>query len=100
MRPRLEQRRFPTLLGAAVVVATAFGLAASMRRAEGAEPPKPVTLLNVSYDPTRELYEEVNAAFARAWKARTGQDVTVKQSHGGSGKQDGAMFDPIYQPGS
>jgi sulfate/thiosulfate transport system substrate-binding protein len=46
-----------------------------------------VTLLNVSYDPTRELYTDFNAAFARYWRAKTGQVVTVKQSHGGSGKQ-------------
>src|SRR5207248_354106 len=46
-----------------------------------------VTLLNVSYDPTRELYVEFNAAFARYWKAKTGQLVRVDQSHGGSGKQ-------------
>ena len=43
------------------------------------------TLLNVSYDPTRELYTEYNAAFAKHWKAKTGDNVTVKQSHGGSG---------------
>src|SRR6266542_4650301 len=54
-----------------------------------------VKLLNVSYDPTRELYEEVNAAFAKAWKARTGQDVVVKQSHGGSGKQARAVIDGL-----
>ena len=42
-------------------------------------------LLNVSYDPTRELYEEYNAAFAKYWKAKTGEDVTINQSHGGSG---------------
>ncbi|MFZ3129348.1 MAG: sulfate transporter subunit, partial [Rhodoferax sp.] len=46
-----------------------------------------LTLLNVSYDPTRELYVEYNQAFAKHWKAKTGQDVTIKQSHGGSGKQ-------------
>ena len=45
------------------------------------------TLLNVSYDPTRELYQDFNAAFAKQWKAKTGQDLTVKASHGGSGKQ-------------
>ena len=44
-----------------------------------------VTLLNVSYDPTRELYKDINAAFAQEWKRRTGQDVEIKQSHGGSG---------------
>ena len=47
---------------------------------------KQVTLMNVSYDPTRELYEQYNAAFAKYWKAKTGDDVTIKQSHGGSGK--------------
>lgn len=53
-----------------------------------AEPAQaPVTLLNVSYDPTRELYAEYNAAFAKYWLAKTGQTVTVQQSHGGSGKQ-------------
>ena len=56
---------------------------------------QPVTLLNVSYDPTRELYVEVNAAFTKYWKAKTGQDVTVKQSHGGSGKQTRAIIDGL-----
>ncbi len=46
-----------------------------------------VALLNVSYDPTRELYQEYNAAFVKYWKVKTGDDVTVNQSHGGSGKQ-------------
>ena len=46
-----------------------------------------VTLLNVSYDPTRELYQSYNAAFARYWKAKTGADVQVNQSHAGSGAQ-------------
>ncbi len=55
----------------------------------------PVTLLNVSYDPTRELYVEFNAAFARYWKAQTGQDVIVKQSHGGSGKQARSVIDGL-----
>ncbi len=57
--------------------------------------PAPVTLLNVSYDPTRELYVEYNAAFAKHWKAKTGQDVSIKQSHGGSGKQARAIIDGI-----
>jgi sulfate/thiosulfate-binding protein len=48
---------------------------------------KEIKLLNVSYDPTRELYQEYNAAFAKYWKAKTGDDVIVSQSHGGSGKQ-------------
>jgi len=54
-----------------------------------------VSLLNVSYDPTRELYVEFNAAFAKHWKAKTGQDVSIKQSHGGSGKQTRAIIDGI-----
>ena len=52
-------------------------------------------LLNVSYDPTREFYQEINAAFARAWMARTGQEVTVNQSHGGSGKQARSVIDGL-----
>jgi len=54
-----------------------------------------VTLLNVSYDPTRELYKDINAAFAREWKRRTGQDVEIKQSHGGSGAQARAVIDGL-----
>ncbi len=54
-----------------------------------------VTLLNVSYDPTRELYVEYNAAFAKHWKAKTGQDVIFKQSHGGSGKQARSIIDGL-----
>jgi sulfate/thiosulfate-binding protein len=57
--------------------------------------PAPATLLNVSYDPTRELYEEIDAAFARDWKARTGQEVTIQQSHGGSGKQARSVIDGL-----
>jgi sulfate/thiosulfate transport system substrate-binding protein len=53
------------------------------------------TLLNVSYDPTRELYQEFNAAFAKHWKAKTGEAVTIKQSHGGSGKQARAVIDGL-----
>jgi len=53
------------------------------------------TLLNVSYDPTRELYQDFNAAFGKYWKAKTGQDVTFKQSHGGSGKQARAVIDGL-----
>ena len=53
------------------------------------------TLLNVSYDPTRELYQEFNAAFARHWKSKTGQDVTIRQSHGGSGAQARAVIDGL-----
>ena len=54
-----------------------------------------VTLLNVSYDPTREFYDEFNAAFAADWKRRTGDTVVVNQSHGGSGKQARAIIDGL-----
>ncbi len=54
-----------------------------------------VTLLNVSYDPTRELYQQYDAAFARYWKAKTGDNVVVRQSHGGSGKQARSVIDGI-----
>jgi sulfate transport system substrate-binding protein len=57
--------------------------------------PKPVTLLNVSYDPTRELYEDYNRQFASYWKEKTGQDVIVRQSHGGSGKQARSVIDGL-----
>jgi sulfate transport system substrate-binding protein len=56
---------------------------------------KKVSILNVSYDPTRELYQEFNAAFAKVWKAKTGNDLTVQQSHGGSGKQARAVSDGL-----
>jgi sulfate/thiosulfate-binding protein len=54
-----------------------------------------VSLLNVSYDPTREFYEEYNAAFAKYWREKTGDTVTVKQSHGGGGKQARAVVDGL-----
>ena len=54
-----------------------------------------ITLLNVSYDPTRELYQDVNTAFAKEWKAKTGDTVKIKQSHGGSGKQARSVIDGL-----
>ena len=54
-----------------------------------------VTLLNVSYDPTRELYQDFNAAFAKYWKNRSNETVTIKQSHGGSGKQARSVIDGL-----
>ncbi|HWA08014.1 MAG TPA: sulfate ABC transporter substrate-binding protein [Opitutaceae bacterium] len=61
----------------------------------GAASAKTISLLNVSYDPTRELYVDFNAAFAKYWKAKTGDDVTVKQSHAGSGAQARAINDGL-----
>jgi sulfate transport system substrate-binding protein len=73
------------------LVILAFALAAAPLHAA----PPEVTLLNVSYDPTREMYQEFNAAFAREWLSRTGQRVVVRQSHGGSGKQARAVIDGL-----
>ena len=70
----------------------AMGLAIAIPGARGAEVK---TLLNVSYDPTRELYQAVNAAFIRQWKARTGEDLKINQSHGGSGKQARSVIDGL-----
>jgi sulfate transport system substrate-binding protein len=72
-------------------VAVGLGAIGGVRAADA----QTVELLNVSYDPTRELYEELNAAFAKAWQARTGQRLVVKQSHGGSGKQARAVIDGL-----
>jgi sulfate/thiosulfate transport system substrate-binding protein len=57
--------------------------------------PAQTTLLNVSYDPTRELYQDFNAAFAKQWKAKTGEDLVIRQSHGGSGKQARSVIDGL-----
>jgi sulfate transport system substrate-binding protein len=77
-----------SFLARAAVIAIA-GPAFLAARAAG------VTLLNVSYDPTRELYQQIDAAFAAAWKAKTGETVTIRQSHGGSGKQARSVIDGI-----
>ena len=76
----------------ALMAAVAAALAAAPASLANAAP---VSLLNVSYDPTRELYVAVNAAFAKSWKAQTGQDVAIRQSHGGSGKQARSVIDGL-----
>jgi sulfate/thiosulfate-binding protein len=81
-----------TRLGAAVVIAT---VVVGLGGAPAAGEAKEVKLLNVSYDPTRELYDDVNRAFAAQWKASTGDAVVVKQSHGGSGKQARSVIDGL-----
>jgi sulfate transport system substrate-binding protein len=77
---------------AAVLVAASALLAPG--HSSAAEPGE-VTLLNVSYDPTREFYDELNAAFGKQWKAKTGQELKIRQSHGGSGKQARAVIDGL-----
>jgi len=76
-------RRFPTLAVLLVLVS-----AASTASAE-------LSLLNVSYDPARELYQDFNAAFARHWKEKTGEAIAIRQSHGGSGKQARSVIDGL-----
>jgi len=74
----------------------AYGVAAGvMATSTAALAQSSVSLLNVSYDPTRELYQEFNAAFIKHWKAQNGQDVSIKQSHGGSGKQARGVIDGL-----
>ena len=77
-------------IATAAIVWSLLPASAVPLHAEGA-----TTLLNVSYDPTRELYQDVNAAFAAEWKSKTGQVVTINQSHGGSGKQARAVIDGL-----
>jgi sulfate/thiosulfate-binding protein len=79
----LHQPIFRAVLALTLLFATSMAVAAD------------VTLLNVSYDPTRELYQEFDTAFARHWKAKTGDTLTVRQSHGGSGKQARAVIDGV-----
>ena len=77
-------------------IVTRSALAALVGLALGAAPAlAETTLLNVSYDPTRELYEDYNEAFAAFWKEKTGEDVEIQQSHGGSGKQARAVIDGL-----
>ena len=75
---------------ASALLAAAFGTATPLTAAA-----KDISLLNVSYDPTRELYQDFNAAFSKFWLAKTGDKVTVKASHGGSGKQARAIIDGL-----
>jgi sulfate transport system substrate-binding protein len=83
-----------TLFGRKAVLA-ALALVCAGGGFAAAAPPAPVTILNVSYDPTRELYDDYNATFAKYWKAKTGQSVTVQESNGGSGKQARAVIDGL-----
>jgi sulfate transport system substrate-binding protein len=90
-------RGIPTIMRTRLLAAGSLllALAAVPPDAAAQAAPKPVTLLNVSYDPTRELYEEFNHQFITYWKGKTGQDVTIRQSHGGSGKQGRSVIDGL-----
>ena len=94
MKNRRNFIKIPTVLTLAGSLTLALSAPAAW--AQQAMPTaQAVTLLNVSYDPTRELYADYNQAFAKHWKDKTGQVVTVKQSHGGSGKQARSIIDGI-----
>jgi len=75
----------------------AFSLASAVAvtKAPAVQAQQAVSLLNVSYDPTRELYQDINKAFAAQWQARTGQTVSIRQSHGGSGRQARSVIDGL-----
>ncbi len=81
----------PTASLRRLLLAAALGFSAAFAPVHA----KDITLLNVSYDPTRELYADFNTAFAAHWKAKTGDTVIVKQSHGGSGKQARSVIDGL-----
>jgi len=75
------------VLSATLIMGVFVGCGKQSGSSENTISNKPVELLNVSYDPTRELYTKINESFAQNWKEKTGQDVTIDQSHGGSGAQ-------------
>lgn len=78
-----------------IASAAALTIALSACGGGGEKKGNTVELTNVSYDPTRELYQAINPAFAAAWKAKTGQDISFRMSHGGSGKQSRAIIDGL-----
>ena len=85
MLPSVHRRRALKLSFAAAVTAIGFASAAQVQ----------TTLLNVSYDPTRELYQEFNTAFIKHWKEKTGETLSIKQSHGGAAKQARSVIDGL-----
>jgi sulfate/thiosulfate transport system substrate-binding protein len=87
-QPQVIRKSSIVALAVLIAAASALVIASLASAAE-------VAILNVSYDPTRELYEDYDAVFAKYWKAKTGNDVTVNQSHSGSGKQARAVIDGL-----
>src|SRR5687768_9888239 len=88
-------RAFIEVIGWSRTVALTLVLVVVAALGAGCRSSSDVKLLNVSYDPTRELYQEFNASFAAAWQKKTGQKVAINQSHGGSGKQARAIIDGL-----
>jgi len=95
MKKRKHFLQSLALISALALTLTGCGSNSSEKNTSAQDTKKSVELLNVSYDPTRELYDEFNKDFIKKWKDETGQDVTIKQSHGGSGKQGRAVIDGL-----
>ncbi|MEK3889122.1 sulfate ABC transporter substrate-binding protein [Bacillus sp. FSL K6-3431] len=91
----IKKRQARILLVFTAIAVILTGCGNSEKSGQQTANKKKVELLNVSYDPTRELYEEFNEKFAAQWKEETGVDVTIQQSHGGSGKQGRAVIDGL-----
>jgi sulfate transport system substrate-binding protein len=92
---RRFSNRAQTIAAAALAALAQLSLGAGCSRRDPPKAGQEVELLNVSYDPTRELYVDYNAAFARHWQQTAGQKVSIKQSHGGSGKQARSVLDGL-----
>lgn len=90
----MKKRKVLSLIIGIILIAGGAVSCTNKQSASG-ETKKPVEILNVSYDPTRELYVSYNESFTKYWKDKTGQDVTVNQSHGGSGSQGRAVIDGL-----
>src|SRR5271154_5609399 len=84
-----------TLILATLALCSAAFLESCSSKTQATDAAPAVHLLNVSYDPTRELYQEFNQAFANDWKQKTGQTVVIEQSHGGSSKQARSVIDGL-----
>lgn len=89
----MQEARVRTVYRTAAVLLA--GVTVSLIHGSQARGEEKLILLNVSYDPTRELYQEFNVAFARHWEAKTGKAITIRQSHGGAGKQARAVIDGL-----
>lgn len=95
MKKRKHLFQSLALISVLTLTLTGCGTKPSDSDTDASDTKKSVELFNVSYDPTRELYDEFNQDFIKKWKDETGQEVTIKQSHGGSGKQGRAVIDGL-----
>ena len=90
-----KTRILSLLLSATMIMGILVGCGKQENNGQASASNKPVELLNVSYDPTRELYTKFNESFAKYWNEKTGQEVTINQSHGGSGKQGRSVIEGL-----